>query len=58
MARCPMTTRIKGHPFEVVVQIDGIDSAILSSIRSNPWIGRYGKAQANVKAVVSAGGDA
>ena len=30
MVCCPMTTKIKGHPFEVVAQVDGVDCAVLS----------------------------
>ena len=30
MICCPLTTKIKGYPFEVLVEIDGVQSAILS----------------------------
>ncbi len=30
MVCCPMTTQIKGDPFEVVTQVDGLDCAVLS----------------------------
>ncbi len=30
MVCCPMTTRIKGHPFEVIAQVEGVDCAVLS----------------------------
>ena len=30
MVCCPITTKIKGYPFEVVTQIAGVDSAILA----------------------------
>ena len=30
MVYCPITTQIKGHPFEVVTQVDGVDCAVLS----------------------------
>ena len=30
MVCCPMTTKVKGHPFEVVTQVDGVDCAVLS----------------------------
>lgn len=33
MVCCPMTTKIKGHPFEVV-------TAPCCQIKSNPWIGK------------------
>ena len=29
MVCCPMSTKVKGHPFEVVVEIDGVASAVL-----------------------------
>ena len=38
MVCCPMTTKIKGHPFEVVTQVDGVDCAVLSDrIKSMDW---------------------
>ena len=30
MVCCPMSTKVKGHPFEVVLEIDGVPSAVLS----------------------------
>ena len=30
MVCCPLTTQIKGHPFEVITEVDGIYCAILS----------------------------
>jgi mRNA interferase MazF len=51
MVCCPMSTKIKGHPFEVVTQVDGVDSAILSDqLKSLDWRVR----RAKKKAVVSA----
>lgn len=51
MVCCPMTTKIKGHPFEVVAQIDGVDCAVLSDqVKSLDWKVR----QAKKKGVVSA----
>lgn len=51
MVCCPLSTRIKGHPFEVVTQADGVDCAVLSDqVKSLDW-----KAQkARRKAVVTA----
>ena len=47
----PMTTKIKGHPFEVVAQVDGVDCAVLSDrVKSLDWKVR----QAKKKGVVSA----
>jgi mRNA interferase MazF len=50
MVCCPMSTKIKGHPFEVVTQVDGVGCAVLSDqVKSLDW-----KVQrAKKKAVVS-----
>ena len=38
MVCCPMSTQIKGHPFEVITEIDGKDCAILSDqVKSLDW---------------------
>ncbi|MBK6928901.1 MAG: endoribonuclease MazF [Comamonadaceae bacterium] len=38
MVCCPLTTRIKGHPFEVITQVDGVDCAVLSDqVKSLDW---------------------
>ncbi len=38
MVCCPMSTEIKGHPFEVVTQVDGVDCAVLSDqVKSLDW---------------------
>ena len=38
MVCCLMTTQIKGHPFEVVTQVDGLDCAVLSDqVKSLDW---------------------
>ena len=38
MVCCPMTSKIKGHPFEVVTQVDGADCAVLSDqVKSLDW---------------------
>jgi mRNA interferase MazF len=38
MVCCPMTTRIKGHPFEVLVQLEGAAGAVLSDqVKSLDW---------------------
>ena len=51
MVCCPMTSKIKGHPFEVVTQVDGVDCAVLSDqVKSLDWKVR----QAKKKGVVSA----
>jgi mRNA interferase MazF len=49
MVCCPMSTKIKGHPFEVVTQIDGMDSAVLSNqVKSLDWKVRKAKKKAVV----------
>ena len=51
MVCCPMTTKLTGHPFEVVAQVDGVDCAVLSDqVKSLDWKVR----QAKKKGVVSA----
>ncbi len=38
MVCCLMTTKIKGHPFEVVTSMDGVDCAVLSDqVKSLDW---------------------
>jgi mRNA interferase MazF len=50
MVCCPMSTKIKGHPFEVVTQVDGVNCAVLSDqVKSLDWRIR----RAKNKAVVS-----
>ena len=50
MVCCPMTTKIKGYPFEVVTQVDGVDCAVLTDqLKSLDWKIR----RAKKKAVVS-----
>ena len=44
MVCCPVTTRIKGHPFEVLVEVDGIAGAMLSDqLKSLDWKVRRAK---------------
>jgi len=53
MVCCPMTTRIKGHPFEVVTQVDGVDCAVLSDqVKSLEWKARRAKKKTVVNADV------
>lgn len=38
MICCPLTTQIKDYPFEVLVEIDGVQSAVLSDqLKSQDW---------------------
>lgn len=49
MVCCPMLTKIKGHPFEVVTQVDGVDCAALSDqVKSLDWKVRRAKKKAAV----------
>ena len=49
MVCCPMSTKIKGHPFEVVTQVDGVDCAVLSDqVKSLDWKVRRAKKKAAV----------
>ena len=44
MVCCPMTTKIKGHPFEVLAQVDGLASVVLSDqVKSLDWRVRKAK---------------
>ena len=53
MVCCPLSTRIKGHPFEVVTQVDGVDCAVLSDqVKSLDWKVRKAKRKAVVTADV------
>lgn len=49
MVCCPMTTKIKGHPFEVVTEVDGVACAVLSDqVKSLDWKIRRAKRKAVV----------
>ena len=51
MVCCPLTSQIKGYPFEVVAHVDGQDCAILADqVKSLDWQAR----RAKKKGVVSA----
>lgn len=51
MVCCPISTKIKGHPFEVVTKVDDADCAVLSDqVKSLDWKLR----RARKKAVVTA----
>lgn len=46
---CPMTTQIKGYPFEVVVVVDGIMTAVLADqIKSLDWKARKAKFKSKI----------
>ena len=49
MVCCPMTTKVKGHPFEVVTAVDGVDCAVLSDqVKSLDWQVRRARKKAEV----------
>ena len=53
MVCCPMSTKIKGYPFEVVTPVDGVDCAVLSDqVKSLDWKVRKAKKKAAVSADV------
>jgi len=53
MICCPISTKIKGHPFEVITAVDGIDSAVLSDqVKSSDWKIRRAKKNTVVSADV------
>jgi mRNA interferase MazF len=53
MVCCPLTTQIKGYPFEVVTQVNGVDCAVLSDqVKSLDWKIRRAKKKAGVSAEV------
>jgi mRNA interferase MazF len=53
MVCCPMTTEIKGHPFEVVTSMEGVDCAVLSDqVKSLDWKIRKAKKKAVASAEV------
>ena len=55
MVCCPMTTKIKGHPFEVLTEVDGVQSAVLSDqLKSLDWKARRAKKKVAVSEAVMA----
>ena len=53
MVCCPMSTKIKGYPFEVVTSVDGLECAVLSDqVKSLDWKVRKAKKKAAVSADV------
>jgi mRNA interferase MazF len=55
MICCPLTTQIKGYPFEVLVEVDGVQSVILSDqVKSLDWKIRKAKYKNKVSSVALA----
>ncbi|QWD61832.1 endoribonuclease MazF [Polynucleobacter sp. MWH-UH25E] len=49
MVCCPLSTQIKGYPFEVLVDIEGVQSVILSDqVKSLDWAIRKAKYKSRV----------
>ncbi len=55
MICCPMSSRIKGYPFEVLTEQDGVQGAVLSDqVKSLDWRVRHAKRKGTVNAEVLA----
>jgi mRNA interferase MazF len=55
MVCCPMTTKVKGHPFEVVFEVGGIPGAVLSDqVKSLDWKVRGAKKKGSAPTSVMA----
>ena len=53
MVCCPLISKIKNNPFEVVTQIDGVDCAVLSDqVKSLDWKVRRAKKKGTVSQAV------
>jgi mRNA interferase MazF len=53
MVCCPLSTQIKGYPFEVLTQLDGKDGAVLSDqVKSLDWRIRKAKKKGVVSEAV------
>lgn len=53
MVCCPLTTKIKGHPFEVLTDVSGVAGAVLSDqVKSLDWRARKVKKKGSVSASV------
>jgi mRNA interferase MazF len=49
MVCCPITTRIKGHPFEVLIRVGDMDCVVLSDqVKSLDWKVRRARKKATV----------
>ena len=53
MICCPLTSQMKGYPFEVLVELDGVESVILSDqVKSLDWKIRKAKYKNKVSSSV------
>jgi mRNA interferase MazF len=49
MVCCPITTRIKGHPFEVLIRVGDTECAVLSDqVKSLDWTVRRARQKASI----------
>jgi mRNA interferase MazF len=52
---CPLTTAVKGYPFEVQVEIDGVPAAVLADqVKSLDWRARQARLKSTVPPEVMA----
>ena len=50
MVCCPLSTKVKGHPFEVITEVDGTRCALLTDqVKSLDWRARGAKHKARVE---------
>jgi mRNA interferase MazF len=53
MVCCPMSTKIKGYPFEVLTEVDGVRNAVLSDqVKSLDWKVRKARKKGTVSGKV------
>lgn len=53
MVCCPLSTKVKGYPFEVLTQVDGLEGVILSDqVKSLDWRVRKAKKKGTVSEAV------
>lgn len=53
MVCCPLSTKVKGYPFEVKVAADGVDGVVLSDqVKSLDWKHRRARKKGHVDAAV------
>ena len=48
MICCPITTQIKGYPFEVLIAGDPVSAVLADQVKSLDWRSRKAKRKANV----------
>jgi len=48
MLCCPMTTKVKGYPFEVVVDGDRLGAVLADQVKSLDWVARKAKYKGKV----------